>query len=219
VFNFNPICPLVGRRSDHTRPELEALILAEGHRLMAEAGYAGFSAREVAKRIGYSIGTIYNVFGSHDRLVMAINSRTFGLWAAWMRTRLDADPADRIAVLVESYFGFAAANPNLWMAIYDHRFPTGEELPERYRTQRAELTGIVEEEIIRVLPAARAGQAAAWPARWWRRSTGIARSRSAARSTCWAKRIRKARRWHACGNRWRQRRANFQSSPWRGRII
>jgi AcrR family transcriptional regulator len=156
-----PICPLVGRRSDHTRPELEALILAEGHRLMAEAGYAGFSAREVAKRIGYSIGTIYNVFGSHDRLVMAINSRTFGLWAAWMRTRLDADPADRIAVLVESYFGFAAANPNLWMAIYDHRFPTGEELPERYRTQRAELTGIVEEEIIRVLPAARAGQAAA----------------------------------------------------------
>src|SRR5207253_2291494 len=51
---------LMARRSDHTRAELEALILDEGHRLMAETGYARFSAREVAKRVGYSIGTIYN---------------------------------------------------------------------------------------------------------------------------------------------------------------
>jgi AcrR family transcriptional regulator len=146
----------MGRRSDHTRIELEALILAEGHRLMAEVGYARFSAREVAKRIGYSIGTIYNVFGSHNRLVMAINSRTFSLWAASVRERLAEDPEDRIAVLVDSYFSFSAANPNLWMAIYDHRMPSGEELPDRYRAQRGELTGIVEEETGRVLPPERA---------------------------------------------------------------
>ncbi|MBV9883673.1 MAG: TetR/AcrR family transcriptional regulator [Sphingomonadaceae bacterium] len=151
----------MGRRSDHTRAELEALILAEGHRLMAEVGYAGFSAREVAKRIGYSIGTIYNVFGSHTRLVQAINSRTFSLWAASVRARLAEDPEDRIAVLVDSYFAFASANANLWMAIYDHRLPTGEELPESYRKQRAELTGIVEAEIARVLPKKQAAQAAA----------------------------------------------------------
>lgn len=150
----------MGRRSDHSRAELEALILAEGHRLMAEVGYARFSAREVAKRIGYSIGTIYNVYGSHNALVTAINSRTFTLWAEMMRARLAEDPKDRIAVLVEGYFSFSAANPNLWMAIYEHRLPSGEELPERYRIQRAELTGIVEEEIRRVLPTDRADRAA-----------------------------------------------------------
>ena len=150
----------MGRRSDHTRAELEAMILAEGHRLMTEVGYARFSAREVAKRIGYSIGTIYNVFVSHNRLVMAINSRTFSLWAASVRAELAANPRDRIAVLVDSYFSFAADNPNLWMAIYDHRIPDGEELPERYRAQRGELTGIVEEEIRRVLPVDRADRAA-----------------------------------------------------------
>ena len=42
----------MGRRSDHSREELEKLILEEGHRHMAEAGFARFSAREVAKRIG-----------------------------------------------------------------------------------------------------------------------------------------------------------------------
>ena len=151
----------MGRRSDHSREQLEELILAEGHQLMAETGYARFSAREVAKRIGYSIGTIYNVFDSLDALLLAINSRTFTLWAASVRARLADDPEDRIAVLVDSYFAFAAANANLWMAIYDHRVPTGEELPESYRKQRAELTGIVEQEIARVLPKKKAGQAAA----------------------------------------------------------
>ncbi len=77
----------MGRRSDHSREQLEELILAEGHALMAETGYARFSAREVAKRVGYSIGTIYNVFGSLDALLLAINSRTFVLWAEWLRER------------------------------------------------------------------------------------------------------------------------------------
>ncbi|HEY0115876.1 MAG TPA: TetR/AcrR family transcriptional regulator [Allosphingosinicella sp.] len=151
----------MGRRSDHSRPELEELILAEGHRLMAEIGYARFSVREVAKRIGYSVGTIYNLFGSHHWLILAINSRTFLQWAAEMRASLDAGPADRIAVLVDSYFSFAEAHPNLWMAIYDHRLPAGEALPERYAEQRAALTGIVQAEISRLLPPERGQDAPA----------------------------------------------------------
>jgi len=119
---------------------------------MAEQGYARFSAREVAKRNGYSIGTIYNVFGSLDALLLAINSRTFTLWAAWLRDKLAAAGEDRIAALVAGYFDFAARNPHLWMAIYDHRLPAGVEMPDDYRRKRAGLTGIVEEEIARVLP-------------------------------------------------------------------
>jgi AcrR family transcriptional regulator len=142
----------MGRRSDHSREQLEELILAEGHQLLAELGYARFSAREVAKRIGYSIGTIYNVFGSLDALLLAINSRTFTLWAAWLRDKLEVAGEDRIAALVAGYFDFAARNPNLWMAIYDHRLPAGVEMPDEYRRKRAGLTGIVEEEIARVLP-------------------------------------------------------------------
>lgn len=155
----------MGRRSDHSRAELEELILAEGHALMAEVGYARFSAREVAKRIGYSIGTIYNVFGSLDALLLAINSRTFTVWAAWLRDKLTAAGEgageDRIAALVAGYFDFAARNPHLWMAIYDHRLPSGTEMPEGYRRQRAGLTGIVEAEIAKVLPPETRGRAPA----------------------------------------------------------
>ena len=151
----------MARRSDHSRVQLEELILVEAHGLLAETGYARFSAREVAKRIGYSIGTIYNVFGSLDALLLAINSRTFVLWADWLRAKLAVAGEDRIAALVAGYFDFAARNTNLWMAIYDHRLLPGTEMPESYRRLRAGLTGIVEAEVALVLPEARRGEAAA----------------------------------------------------------
>ena len=128
------------------------MILLEGHRQMAEVGFARFSAREVAKRIGYSIGTIYNVLGTHDRLILAINTRTFRLWADHLRDRLGASQADRIRALVEGYFSFARDNPNLWMAIYDHRLPPDAAMPPELEEQRTELTEIVTLEVAAALP-------------------------------------------------------------------
>ncbi len=128
------------------------MIVAQGHRHMAEVGFARFSSREVAKRIGYSVGTLYNVFGSYDRLVVAINTRTFDLWAAFLEARLAGNPKDRIAALVEGYFAFARDNLNIWMAIYDHRLPLGVPMPEDYAAQRAGLTEVVVREVAAVLP-------------------------------------------------------------------
>lgn len=137
----------MGRRSDHSRAELEAMIVAAGHAHMAEVGFARFSAREVAKRIGYSIGTLYNVFGSYDALLLAINGRTFEIWAGELAERLERANGDRITILVQDYFRFASANRNLWMAIYDHRLPPGFAIPESYSTTRAKLTDIVIREV------------------------------------------------------------------------
>jgi AcrR family transcriptional regulator len=149
----------MGRRSDHSRAELAEMILAEGHRQMSEVGFARFSAREVAKRIGYSIGTLYNVFGSLDRLIAAINTRTFVLWASHLEARLAAERTDRIAALVDGYFSFARENSNLWMAIYDHRLPPGLDLPEEDARRRAALTEIVTREVAAALPKAAHGRA------------------------------------------------------------
>ena len=118
---------------------------------MAEVGFARFSAREVAKRVGYSVGTIYNVWGSHDRLVAAINTRTFGRWAAHLEAQLEQAGEDRIAALVGGYFDFARANTPLWMAIYDHRLPPGTTLSPEDAEARGVLTHIVVAEVARAL--------------------------------------------------------------------
>jgi AcrR family transcriptional regulator len=139
--------PLVGRRSDHSRAELRALVIAEAHKHMAEVGFLRFSAREVAKRIGYSIGTIYNVFGTLDALLVAVNTRTFDLWVAHLGGHLERADDDRIAAMVEGYFSFARENPNLWMAIYDHRLPHDMAMPDGDAIARGRLTRAVEAEI------------------------------------------------------------------------
>jgi AcrR family transcriptional regulator len=151
----------MGRRSDHSRDELEAMILTEGQRLMAATGFARFSAREVAKRIGYSVGTVTAVFGGIDGLVSAINARTFLLWAEVMEDRLDgvARP-DRIVALVTGYFAFATGNNNLWSAIYEHRLPPDAPMPEALAAARTALVEIIKREIAGVLRRADPGQAA-----------------------------------------------------------
>ncbi|MFA5963496.1 MAG: TetR/AcrR family transcriptional regulator [Sphingomonas sp.] len=142
----------MARRSDHTREELRAMIVSEGHRQMSEVGFARFSAREVAKRIGYSIGTLYNVFGSHDQLVLAINEQTLTLWQAHLAHRLAGAEGDRLRVLIEAYFEFAIIHRHAWTALYDHRMPADVGVPDYYRDRIRALTGIVRDEIAAVLP-------------------------------------------------------------------
>lgn len=142
----------MGRRSDHTRSELKQLFVEEGRRHLAEAGLARFSARDVAKRVGYSIGTVYNVFGSYDGLILAINARTLELWTASLKARLAESGEDRIACMVRAYFEFAAANPKTWIAIYEHHMADGGPAPDWYQQAVAELMGVVGAEIAAVLP-------------------------------------------------------------------
>ena len=161
----------MARRSDHTRQELEHLFVVEGHKHMAEVGFARFSAREVAKRVGYTIGTLYNVFGTLDQLLIAINTRTFELWADHVRQRLaagygpesgpesGAGADDRMRRLVEAYFGFARANENSWSAIYDHHLPADVTLSDEQNQRRGGLTQIIVDEVAAVLPEAARSEA------------------------------------------------------------
>ncbi|WP_395398014.1 TetR/AcrR family transcriptional regulator [Novosphingobium sp. BL-8A] len=150
----------MGRRSDHSRAELEALILDAGQQLMEEVGFARFSAREVAKRIGYSVGTVMHVFGSVDGLVLEINTRTFILWAEWLERQLEGtDGSARIRALVEGYFGFASQRRNLWSAIYEHRLPEGMDMPEDFARRRSGLMAVVEREVAAILTPTHAAEA------------------------------------------------------------
>ncbi|MWV28919.1 TetR/AcrR family transcriptional regulator [Aurantiacibacter rhizosphaerae] len=144
----------MGRRSDHTPDELHDLLVSRGHEVMAERGFAKFSAREAARRAGYSVGTIYNVFGGLDGYLIAINSHTFRKWSACLQSALADETGDgdaRIAALVRAYFAFADSNRNAWMAIYDHRIDRTNAVAKADETAREELTGIVDAEVTRWL--------------------------------------------------------------------
>ncbi len=140
----------MGRRSDHTARELRELLVTSGHALLSESGFAKFSARAAARTAGYSVGTIYNVFGSLDGYLIAINSRTFMHWAAALESALEGvadEGTARLEALVQAYFEFAMSHPNAWMAIYDHRIDRAIDIPREDEAAREALTGIVDREV------------------------------------------------------------------------
>jgi AcrR family transcriptional regulator len=151
----------MGRRSDHTRSELNELLIEEGWRQLSEVGLARFSARDVAKRVGYSIGTLYNVFGSYDGLLLAINARTLAMWAADLEARLaEADGGDRIAALVSGYFEFARRHPKAWVAVFEHHMADWGPAPVWYAKAVHEVLAIAAREIAATLPGADPAQVA-----------------------------------------------------------
>jgi AcrR family transcriptional regulator len=151
----------MGRRSDHSRAELRAMIISEGQKQLSEVGYARFSAREVAKRVGYSIGTIYNVFGTHDALMLAINGQTLEHWRAHLEAKLAHAKEDRLRVAVEAYFEFAILYRNAWAAIYDFRLPENVDAPADYAGKVADITQLIVKEIATTLPQGRRDEAEA----------------------------------------------------------
>ncbi len=126
---------------------------------MHEVGFARFSAREVAKRIGYTIGTIYNVFDSYDGLILAINGRTLELWRDYLEAKLESATADRLRHAIDAYFEFAIVHRHAWAALYDFRLPDDVEPPEDYQCKVTAIIDIVVREVAEALPAARAEEA------------------------------------------------------------
>ncbi|MFM6854676.1 MAG: TetR/AcrR family transcriptional regulator [Sphingopyxis sp.] len=138
------------------------IIISAGHRQMQEVGFAHFSAREVAKRVGYSIGTVYNVFGSYDGLILAINGRTLDLWLDYLQARLCAPhmDGDRLARAIDAYFEFAVINRHTWAALYDFRLPDDVAAPDDYHARVDAIMAVVEHEVAAALPHAHREDAA-----------------------------------------------------------
>ena len=151
----------MARRSDHSRDELRQMIIDEGHRQIAQVGFANFSARQLAKHIGYTVGTIYNVFGSLDNLMLAINGRTLDKWRHYLLLKLEDQRKDRLKLAVEAYFEFAIVNRNCWLTLLDFRLPEDQDVPETYAAKVEAIMEVVCNEVRRELPSGHADKAEA----------------------------------------------------------
>ena len=105
--------------------------------LMEQGGLEAVKARAVADAVGVSVGTVYNLFGNVDQLILTANLRVYqelgAIGAAGMVT-IEADlqkkiksgkladtPRNRLYVrlrgLAETYVDFVSKNANRWSAL------------------------------------------------------------------------------------------------------
>jgi AcrR family transcriptional regulator len=134
--------------ADAFRKRLRIRILQIAEDIVREEGLVQLQARRIAESAGCSVGTIYNIFGDLDQLILAVNSRTLhdlgrALMVAGERTR-DADLEHRLLTLAITYLDFASANFRRWRAVFEHRFPEAKELPADYINDRARLLALID---------------------------------------------------------------------------
>lgn len=142
----------MGRRNEHSREELKELALRAAGDIVAGEGAAALSMREVARRIGYTVGALYLVFENLDDLIVHLNERTvMELRDSLERIRGRAgQPAQNLRLLVAAYFGFALLHTARWRLVFEHRLPEGQKAPPTYAGHTAAIFALVKRRLMEI---------------------------------------------------------------------
>ncbi|MDH4980965.1 TetR/AcrR family transcriptional regulator [Hyphomicrobium sp. D-2] len=136
----------MGRRSIHTQEELRELIIAATTSIIDEVGIDGLSAREIAKHIGYSPGTLYNMFENLDDLLLIIEARLLDDLRQQLLEAITNAPAhEQLPLLAATYFEFTQNHPKRWSLLIEHRIPGDHPVPDWYEDKISSLLQPFEE--------------------------------------------------------------------------
>ncbi len=135
----------MARRYDHSREELHGMALGAAREIVAEAGLRALTTRRLAAQIGYSAGTIYNLFANLDDLVVHLNGTTLdALYRPIAAVQAGPDPVATLKAQARAYIAFTHDNFHLWNALFEHRLPPDQPLPSWYGTKVERLLKLVE---------------------------------------------------------------------------
>jgi AcrR family transcriptional regulator len=143
----------MARRSDHTREELHRMALKSARAIVAKQGLRGLSTRGIAKRIGYTPGTLYQLFRSLDDLILHMNVQTLDeLYQACLGIDLNGQPEVVLRQLAARYIKFVTQNHRLWNAVFEHSLPDKQELPEWYEDSVSRLLALADRALVSLIP-------------------------------------------------------------------
>lgn len=121
----------MGRRGDHTKEELQQMIVGAAEDIVRNDGMNGLTMRKIAGAIGYTVGSLYLIYRNQDELIIDLNGRTVDE----LRTRLEeaasstSDAHAALHAIANAYLVFAAENIHRWRMTFEHRLPDGQKHP------------------------------------------------------------------------------------------
>jgi len=124
----------MGRRNEHSHDNIKQMAIDSGRNILQSKGFSGLSARKVAGEIGYTAGTLYNVFDNFTDLICHINSTTLDDLKAHLENNLNPSLSSIEALnqLGQSYVDFAREKTHLWRALFEFPHPEDYLLPTWY---------------------------------------------------------------------------------------
>ena len=120
---------------------------------MKEGGPDAVKAREIAKALGVSVGTVYNLFGHLGELILRLNGQVYDELYGAVTTGLaaavaaDEDATGQMVALSNAYLHFVAENSGLWGGVLAYNRRSREAPPVWYRKKELALLGVIAETI------------------------------------------------------------------------
>ncbi len=146
----------MGRRSEHSKEELHALIVNATLELVREQGAGKVTARQIAQAVGYTPGMLYSIFENLQSIFLHVNVLSLdSLYSQCMRAQKKAKgPESSIRAMGLAYLAFAESNNNQFQLMFqpmpDPRLSRPAELGSRIRA----LFELVEQDLLALDPDA-----------------------------------------------------------------
>ncbi|MGQ0457140.1 MAG: TetR/AcrR family transcriptional regulator [Hyphomicrobium sp.] len=138
----------MGRRSLHTPEQLRNLILDAARTIIETQGLPKLSAREIARLIGYSPGTLYNIFENLDDVLLTLQAQMLGDVVEVMQAASAASPsAQRVDNLSKAFLNFALSNRQMWNVLLAHYPDEGVAIPPALHDRVNAIVTIVAESL------------------------------------------------------------------------
>lgn len=139
----------MARRTGLTREEIKTKSLEIGSNTIAQNGLKKFSMRQVANELGYTVGTLYNVFKNQDDFLLQVNTITLDDLRKYIQDNLSAKLYGKEILLsiANSYYNFAKNNYARWRALFEYNLSEENILPEWYTDKIGLLMKVAEQSL------------------------------------------------------------------------
>lgn len=145
----------MGRRAVHSPEELRQLILDASRTIVERNGISGLSAREIARMIGYSPGTLYNIFENLDDILLTLQVQLLGRIVDHLKhVPLGANGEENVDALTRAYVDFALANKRMWNLLFAHSVQSSNTVPQPFHEHLNNLAEIMRKALAPLAPAA-----------------------------------------------------------------
>lgn len=119
------------RHYDHD--ELRTATIGAARKLLEEGGPAALTARALARAVGTTPGTIYNLFDNMNAVLHEVNRRTFTELAQMIDDAPPSAPRERLLTLADGYVDFMLQRRVVWRGLFEGPRQT-DSFPEWYTT-------------------------------------------------------------------------------------
>ncbi|TVP13856.1 TetR/AcrR family transcriptional regulator [Shewanella sp. KCT] len=149
----------MARRKEHTHDEIRAMATTAVLRHLEVEPLDSLSLRKVAAAIGYVPSTLVNLFGSYQGLLLAVAELTLDELYRRLAASAQADPiqsqaseSSQLEAMAAAYQQFAFAQPRAFQLIFELKATDEQGLSEHHAQLIAQLFGLIEACLARLLP-------------------------------------------------------------------